>query len=227
MAGPLHAGVVSYTGSDVANSTDPRPNSNAAAASFLTAANALGPTSLITFESAPLGSFHNYAVAPGVTMNGTDGVTSADQTIVNSPYSTPDGIYGYNTTPSGSNFVQLLGGNLVFSFSPSIQSFGAYFTGVQTSAETITFSDGSSQSVSIPEPGTSSSGGISFVGFTDAGNQIASVTINALGDIIGVDDVRFGFVASTPEPGTLTLLGLGLLAIGGSRFFRRRALRQI
>src|SRR5580704_12289800 len=132
LAGPLHAGVVSYTGSDVANSTDPRPNSNAAAASFLTAANVLGPTSLITFESAPLGSFHNYAVAPGVTMNGTDGVTSADQTIVNSPYSTPDGIYGYNTTAGGSNFVQLLGGNLVFSFSPSIQSFGAYFTGVQT-----------------------------------------------------------------------------------------------
>jgi hypothetical protein len=223
---PLHAALVLFTGTDVANSADPRPNANSAAASFAAAAGALGPTSLITFESAPVGSFSNYAVATGVSINGTDGVTSADQTIMNSPYSTPDGIYGYNTTSGGRQFVELLGGNLVFTFSPSIQSFGAYITGIQTAAETITFSDGSSQSVSIPQP-VGTSGGVSFVGFTDAGKQIASVTVNALGDLIGVDDVRFGFAAATPEPTSFALLGSALLVMGGLRFFgRRRGARQ-
>jgi hypothetical protein len=98
----VHAAPVLYSGSDAANSADPRPNANSAAAAFSSAAGALGPTSLINFESAPVGSFHNYAIVPGVSINGTDGVTSADQTIANAAYSTPDGIYGYNTTASGS-----------------------------------------------------------------------------------------------------------------------------
>ena len=173
---------------------------------------ALGPTSLITFESAPLGSFHNYAIAPGVVINGTDGVTSADQTIVNAPYSTPDGIFGYNTTTGGNQFVQVLGGNLVFTFSPAIQSFGAYIDGIQTSAETITFSDGSAQSIAIPQPSLSN-GGVAFVGFTDAGKQISTVTLNALGDIVGVDDVRYGVSVAVPEPSTFVLAGSGALAM--------------
>lgn len=219
---PVHATLIVYSDKDgSANSTDARPNSNAAAASFDAAAGLLGPMSLLTFESATLGSFHNYQVATGVTINGTSS-GSADQTIRNSPAGTPDRLYGYNTTSSGSRFLGVDGGNVVFSFSPAIQSFGAYISGVQFAGQTITFSDGSSQTVSIPNP--SAFGGIAFVGFTDQGKQISAVTITAQvgtdGDIVGVDDVRFG----VPEPATMTMACLALLLlIGGRRLLRSQS----
>jgi hypothetical protein len=59
-----------FTGSDPGtNSTDPRPISDAAAAAFDTAAASLGPLSLITFESAPVGTFGSLQVAPGVRVH--------------------------------------------------------------------------------------------------------------------------------------------------------------
>lgn len=58
-AGPARAVPIIFSGSDQgANSTDPRPNSNAAAAAFNAAAAALGTNNLITFESAPPRLFH-------------------------------------------------------------------------------------------------------------------------------------------------------------------------
>ena len=115
----------------------------------------------------------------------------------------------------------LLGGNLVFTFSSPIQSFGAYLSGIQLSVETINFSDGSSQSVPIPQANPST-GGIDFVGFTDSGQQITSVTINAVGDIIGVDDVLYGATVTVPEPATLTMLAIALAALCGMHVLRWR-----
>jgi len=65
---------------------------------------------------------------------------------------------------------------------------------------------------------------VDFVGFTDAGASITSVSINAgvgYGDYIGVDDVNYQ-VVSTPEPGSLALSLTGILAIGCGRLRRRR-----
>ena len=62
-------------------------------------------------------------------------------------------------------------------------------SGVQNAGKSITFSDGTSQSVDIPNPGFD--GGTTFVGFTDAGKSIASITINVHNDVVGVDDVRY------------------------------------
>jgi hypothetical protein len=165
--GQVQAALVVFSGSDAASSTNPRPNAAAAAAAYNTAASGLGPISLIDFEPAPVGSLHNYGVAPGFIINGTDSF-SGDQSIVNSPFSLPDELFGYNTTPGGTQFALVDGGNLVFTFSPAIQSFGAYLSGIQNSIETITFSDGSSQTVAIPLP-SPTNGGIAFVGFTDTG----------------------------------------------------------
>jgi hypothetical protein len=127
--------------------------------------------------------------------------------------------------------VEMIGGNLVFSFATPIQSFGAYFSGIQTNffQDTVTFSDGTSHTLDIPGTGTTRSvGALSFVGFTDAGSSISSVSINAGNqagfDDIGVDDVRFqatASVTSTPEPGSITLLVMGCgfcVALG----YRRR-----
>jgi hypothetical protein len=207
LVGSVSAQITTYNGSDVgANQGDPIPNSDAAAVSFNTAASLLGPTSLINFESAPLGSFSSLAVAPGVTVTGTD------TSIRNTPYGTPSSLYGYNTTPGGSQFLLLYGGSATFTFSSPIQAFGGFLTGVQLSGETINFSDGSSETLAIPNPGS----GAEFFGFTDAGKDISSVEINAqigpTGDIIGVDDVSYtGYASSAPDAAsTAPLLGLAV-----------------
>lgn len=231
---PASASIVTYSGEDImATTTSPHPNSAAAAASFDAAVAGLGTGSLITFEGAPLGSFSNLTIAPGVTLNGTDS-NGNNQTIrntSNSPsYPTLD---GYNTTPGGSYFVEIEAGTLTFTFSSGIEAFGAYLSGVQNfyPNESITFSDGSSESISVPEAGTSSSvGALDFVGFTDVGKSITSITINAGnatvgGDYIGIDDVQFVTPSNSavPEPGSIGLAVSGSLALAFVVLRRRRA----
>ncbi|APW63003.1 PEP-CTERM sorting domain-containing protein [Paludisphaera borealis] len=212
----VDAALVIFSGLDVgAKSTDPRPNSDAAAASFDSAAALLGSTTLVDFESAPLGSFTNLTIAPGVSMNGQD-INGFPQTIANAPYSTPDSLYGYNTTPGGSKFVQLVGGTLTFTFAQGIQAFGAYLTGVELDGETVTFNDGTSQTIAIPNEGFNV-GGSQFLGFTDAGRLILSITLTVqaddTGDVLGLDDARWvtaGAAPVVPEPSALSLIAIGL-----------------
>lgn len=215
MASMANAAIVTYIGSDVdANSTDPRPNSIAAAAAFDAAAASIGSVTLIDFESAPLGVFNNLALGSGITMDGSD-VSTNDQTIRNTPFGTPDRLFGYNTTAGGSQFVSLFGGSLTFSFAPGIHAFGGYFSGNQVAGLNITFFDGAPQTILFPFIPS----GVMFVGFTDAGQNIASVQVNVLNDIVGVDDVRVGR-QEIPEPASIVLLGMGGLGLLAAR--RRR-----
>lgn len=213
----------------MATTSSPHPVSGAAAASFNTAIAGLGASSLITFEGLPLGAFTNLSVAPGVTINGTDYLGNK-QTIRNTTNFPPGPtLDGYNTTPGGAYFVEIQGNTLTFSFASPIQAFGAYFSGIQTNffQDTVNFNDGTSQVLNIPGTGTNSfTGALSFVGFTDAGASISSVTINAGNgvttgaDFIGIDDVRFGPVTSVPEPVTLSIFGVG--AFGAVSLRRRK-----
>ena len=75
-------------------------------------------------------------------------------------------------------------------------------------------------------------GALDFVGFTDVGKSITSITLNAgnanIGaDYLGVDDVRFlpTATSSAPEPSSIGLTLCGAIALG---FFarRRRAARS-
>jgi hypothetical protein len=228
-ANRANAAIITFSATDAgAGSANPRPNSDAAAAAYDAAAGLLGTATLVNFESAPLGSFSNLTIAPGVTINGTD-FLSNPQTIRNTPFSSPDSVFGYNTTAGGSQFVYVNGGTLTFSFTQPVNSFGAYITGVQVDGETITFSDGTQQSVPIPNPDPNGNGGAEFVGFTDAGASIVSITLVAdagnASDFIGVDDVRFTTPAATavPEPATMIMFGTGVLTLAG---YRRRARKQ-
>jgi hypothetical protein len=197
-----------------AGSADPRPNSDAAAASF---AAALASSNLISFESAPVGPFNNLMVAPGVNLSGID-VFNNPETIRNAPAGTPDNLFGYNTTPGGSQFVAFLGGQVVFTFSQPIDSFGFYVTGApatEAEAGRVFFSDSSPQILSIPVLGNN--GGAEFFGFTDAGASISSVTVY-FGGVepfkVAVDDVRYGTAAvAAAEPASAILLSLGAAAL--------------
>lgn len=219
----------------MATTASSHPNSTAAAAAFDSALAGLGTASLVTFEGLQLGSFSNLTIAPGVTLNGTD-INGDNQTIRNTSNSPSfPTLDGYNTTPGGSYFVEVQGGTLTFTFSSGVEAFGAYISGVQNfyPNESITFSDGTSELISIPETGTSGSvGALDFVGFTDVGKSITSVTLNAgslsVGaDYLGVDDVRFLTTptSSAPEPSSIGLALSGSIALA---FFarRRRAARS-
>jgi hypothetical protein len=225
-----------FVGQDnVATTTSAHPTSAAAAASFATAAAGIGTVSTINFESAPLGAFSSLLVSPGVTITGSD-VNSSNQTIRDtSNFPSGPTLDGYNTTSGGANFLEMQGGTVTFTFANPTQFFGAYFSGIQSAvffADTITFSDGTSESISIPGVGTSGSiGALDFVGFTDAGKSITSITINAgipgdpgAGfDDIGVDDVSYESAASTPtvpEPDSIALMLTGCLGLAAG--IRRR-----
>lgn len=231
VAGECRAGLVTYIGEDLQPTANPtvRTNSDAAAAMFMTAASTLGSVGTINFESAPLGSFSNLQVAPGVTIDGTD-QNGNSQTIRNSTnFPSYPSVDGSNTTPGGSQFVEVKGGTLVFTFAQPTQFFGVYLTGVQTNffADSIVFSDGSIQRITLVGAGTSRNvGETAFLGFTDAGASITSITLIAGdtsgNDFIGADDVSFQ-TASVPEPSSLALCGIaGVMAACYARARRRR-----
>ena len=213
----------------MSTTSSPHPVSAAAAASFAAAAGLIGTVSTVTFEGAPLGSFSSLSAAPGVTVTGTD-FNGNNQTIRNtSNFPVAPTLDGYNTTSGGANFVEMVGGTLTFTFATPTQFFGAYFTGVQNffPGEDVTFSDGTSELINVPEASTSGSvGALDFVGFTDAGKSISSITINAGSpaagfDDIGVDDVSYqGPISLSPEPDSVVLVITGCLSLAAA--VRRR-----
>jgi hypothetical protein len=222
---PASAAVITFSGEDIMTTiADPHPISALAASNFIAATPG---ASLINFESAPLGSFTSLLIAPGVTLTGTG--TSINN-VPNFP-SAPT-LDGYNTTPSGAQYAELLGNILTFHFTTPVQAFGAYFTGLQSFyfQDTVSFNDGTSQVINMPETGTGAGvGSLDFVGFTDFGASITSVSItsgNGSGDFIGVDDARFLAVPSTtvPEPITLSMFGAGIAGVAALR--RRKKAKQ-
>ncbi len=233
MTGWAHAGLTTFVGEDLQPTANPgaHPNADAAAAAFRSAALAVGPVGTITFDSSPVGAFSSLTVAPGVTMTGTD-YHGNNQTIRNTTnFPSYPSVDGSNTTPGGSQFVEMIGGTLTFTFAAPTQFFGAYLTGVQTDfyQDKITFNDGTSQTISLTGAGTSSSvGEIAFIGFVDPGKSISSITITASdnngADAIGVDDVSFQ-PGAVPEPSSLILCVLAAATAGCWQVRSRRRAR--
>lgn len=203
---------------------DPRPTSDAAANSFDATAASLGTLNTITFENLPVTANPNLSIAPGITATwfNYSGNTIVD---VNSQTTAESIALGYNTTPLGNRFAQIAYNSLTvnqpvgvtFTFGTPIQAWGAYFTGVGTAngSTIIQFSDGTLETQSVLGAST---GGVSFLGFTDPGKQISAITIvqnpvgGAAGDIFGIDDMRY--VASIPTPALLPgLTGVGVAAL--------------
>lgn len=216
--GAAQAALVAYSGFDTGASTV-GPEALAAATAFNAAT---GPTRLVDFENVASGTPANgLSIAPGVTLaNGSFG-TQITNTSVCSPV-----FCGFNTSAGGANFASVFGGVLTFKFATPIDSFGAYFTGLQL-VDVLAFDDGSGQAVAMPFDRPN--GGVAFVGFTDFGASITSVTVNVTDisvgqDIIGVDDVRLrAGGGGVPEPATWTMLVMGFGFMAAGLRGRRRA----
>jgi hypothetical protein len=244
-AAPLPAGaaITTYVGSDLAvSATDPHPNATAAAAAFDAAVPGAG---LITFEGTSSNPIPNLM---GVTLSGVDQFGN-DQFIHTAPVDPEASTeFGFNTTPGGKSYLANDAGTDTFTFSTPIDAFGAYFTGVQVPVrDSIVFSDGTTETILLPNAGSDPGSSklpttvTSFVGFTDPGKQISSVTIlaglNSGGsDWIGIDDVRFGNLPpddtgpgsggtgsapGIPEPASWALMIMGFGGAGA--MLRRRS----
>jgi hypothetical protein len=131
----------------------PFPNSAAEAATFDAAAS--GARALVTVESASAGPVHQPADSAGGDDHGTDFSGSPQQILnVHSPSCGGTAILcGFNTAPGGSNYAQLFGGTLTYSFATPVDAFGALPTGVNLTGETVRSNDGSSETLTIPNSG--------------------------------------------------------------------------
>ena len=189
-----------YSGYDAgAGSLAAATNATAAAAAFDAAAPGL---SIIDFETAS---------TPGFSVTG-DGFRR--DTLRCDAH-----LCGYNTTSGGAWFLDATF-NTSFNFTTAIDSFGAFFTGVQRADATLTYSDGSTTVLTMPAASLGD-GGTTFFGFIDSGASIVKIDYftGTGGDFVGVDDIRYGSV-DVPEPAALALIALGLF---GANSKRRRA----
>ena len=201
---PAQAVPITYSGYDPgAGAPGAAPNSSAAAAAFDAA---VGATTIVDFES---------PVTPGFSVSG-DGFRRNSQRCA--PH-----LCGYNRTAGGRWFLDV-SFRTTFSFEAPISAFGAYFTGVQRGDATLTYADGATVVLTMPEA-ILRRGGTTFFGFSDAGASIVSIDYftGTGGDFVGVDDIRYrsatGGGSPVSEPATFGLLGLGLI---GFAMIRRR-----
>ena len=151
-ASTSQASIIVFQGQDDgAPTTGPFPNSDAAQASFETAAAAFGSTNTITYENLALGYYNNLiAAAAGVSiaLTGSDGGAGLSG-ISNT---TLGNVYGFNTTTGGANWLGFGDGTATFTFATPTNSFGTFLTGLQTfytaqGVLTITFNDGTTETL--------------------------------------------------------------------------------
>lgn len=198
LAAPASAATVVQAGDAGVSEGGATPNSNAAAATF-DAANP--PTFLETFEDAA-----------------ATGFTVSRGSITSNPVGGGGSVFGFNTTPGGDFVLELLGGSATFAFLNPVSSFGFKLTGVQLSNLSVMFNDGTAQNVAVVNNGS----GVQFFGASGFSNLVTSFTLNASGDAIGVDDLRFSSAAAVPEPATWALMLLGFGFVGGALRSKKR-----
>lgn len=237
LAGAARAATVTFTGADPGvDAGGAFPNSVAARASFAAAADAIATLNTVDFESAPLGSFANLTVAPGVQA----GLSNVDASWSGIRL---DDIFdvGFNTTSGGSKSLRVAPvagsvstASLEFTFATPIVAFGAYLTDTETllpGTITVTFNDGGTETMPVVK---NAAPGVQFIGFIKAGASIVSVRFDETGnfggqrDIWGLDDMVYAVADpvapanSVPVPASVWMGGVSMLGLLGWRAWRRR-----
>lgn len=131
----------------------------------------------------------------------------------------------FNTTSGGSKFIDA-SGNVTITFTEAVAGFGLYLTDLGDFSNslitaTLRIAGGGTAQVDVKSDGLNAD--LLFFGvYDDSSAAYSSITFNtnSLGDVFGMDD----FVAVVrpvdqriPEPGTLSMLAIGLLGLGALR----------
>ncbi len=206
-------------------------NSSAAEAQFWAALGVNSPS--ITFEGVPSLASLGSGVSATIINGGVDNnnVPSGIETV---PMHTGEPL-GFNVTTNGNAWLRVIpqfnssGASAQFNFSSAIHAFGLWITDSQSDLPgpiTITFNDGTAETLNVPKNGADASGkysgGTVYYGFiTDS--PFTSVSINTGAttnsrDVWGIDNITFGDPVDppgVPEPSTWSLLlGAALVGIG-------------
>jgi len=225
---PVQANTVTFFGEDVnlaggSSITATLANSNAAQAAFFANLTGVGTE---TFEGFTTGQ----TLPITVNFSGAGSATLTDPTNSSSIFSGPDGAGRFPI--SGSKYLETgAGSGFEITFSSPISAFGFYGTDIGDfgGALALTMAESGGGTVQLPVGNTigsngSTSGSALYFGFYDLTNTYTSITFDNTGsggvDVFGFDNFSIGSlqqVTPTPEPGTLSLLGLGLVSLLGLR----------
>jgi len=172
------------------------------------------------FESFAVGNSVPLALTfPGSTGNITASLTGGGALIDNST------AFGrFNTSPGGSNFLQVNSGqSFSIAFSSPIAAFGFYGTDIGdfSGQLLLTTAGGAVTNLVVPHTVNSPNGALLFYGIIDTTTQYTGLTFTNSGtggDVFGFDDMVIGDLQQVrnvvPEPITasLGLMGMGVLA---------------
>ncbi|HEY2381744.1 MAG TPA: PEP-CTERM sorting domain-containing protein [Terriglobia bacterium] len=225
---PGRASIMTFSGID-ANPGDmsvriDHPNSDAALAHFLPNLTGVGTED---FENLTPGPISSTLTFPGA---GTTATLTGSVTVQNVPTGTDsNGHYPI----SGNQYLEDDAPSFSLSFSQPVDAFGFYGVdiGDMGGILTLQLANGSSTSLMVPSgpiPAEDNSS-VLYFGFygTTAADEFTSITFtnSNTADGFAFDDMSIGTfaeLASVPEPGSLTLLALGVAGLFGYRWHRRR-----
>jgi hypothetical protein len=229
-------GYTIFSGEDLNNSATTRlastPNSTAASNNFLASLIGVGTETFEGFATgtpAPLNL--TFPGAGAATLAGGNG---AIRTVA------PGTTNGAGRYPiSGNNFWEVNaggGGNFTVTFGAPVAAFG--FWGIDIGdfggQVTLQLTGGGNQVLNVGNTqgsGGSIDGSVLFYGFiaSNPGEVFTAISFQTTiggGDIFAFDDMTIGSlqqVRPTPEPGSLALIAVALLAAGGARRLSKRA----
>lgn len=232
-ASPSFALVQTFFGEDLGVGENTRltshPNSDAAKSDFFSNLTGVGTED---FEGFATGSGTPLAASFGSAGTATLQGGGEVETVAS-------GTNGFGRYPiSGDNYWDTDSGSFNLSFSDSVAAFGFYGIdfGDFNGQITATTSNGVSSTYEIPHKVGAPGGSVVYWGLIDTDNLFTSLAFDNTGsgaDFFGFDDFSIGSLEQVtpggpsqpvPEPGTMLLLGSGLLGMGF--LARKRFMKQ-